>query len=35
MPRPGGSLAKDAALDGPAPDGGLWTSKKVVAWLAS
>ena len=23
-----------AALDGPAPDGGLWTSKKVAAWLA-
>ena len=21
------------ALDGPAPDGGLWTSKKVAAWL--
>jgi len=24
----------DAALDDPAPDGGLWTSKKVAAWLA-
>jgi transposase len=23
-----------AALDGSAPDGGLWTSKKVAAWLA-
>lgn len=24
----------DAALAGPAPDGGLWTSPKVAAWLA-
>jgi transposase len=23
-----------AALDGPAPDGGFWTSKNVAAWLA-
>lgn len=23
-----------AALDDPAPDGGLWTSKKVASWLA-
>lgn len=26
--------ALDAALRGPAPDGGLWTSKKVAAWIA-
>jgi transposase len=25
----------DAALDGPAPDGGLWTGPKVAAWIAS
>jgi transposase len=25
----------DAALDGPAPDGGLWTGPKVAAWLAT
>lgn len=24
----------DEALAGPAPDGGLWTSPKVAAWLA-
>jgi transposase len=24
----------DDLLDGPAPDGGLWTSKKVAAWVA-
>ncbi|MBA2469542.1 MAG: winged helix-turn-helix domain-containing protein [Chloroflexia bacterium] len=23
-----------AALDGPAPDGGLWTGPKVAAWMA-
>lgn len=25
----------DAALAGPAPDGGLWTSPKVAAWLSA
>ena len=25
--------ALDAALRGPAPDGGLWTSPKVAAWI--
>jgi transposase len=25
----------DEALAGPAPDGGLWTSPKVAAWLAA
>jgi len=25
--------ALDAALRGPAPDGGLWTSKKVARWI--
>ena len=25
--------ALDAALRGPAPDGGLWTSAKVAAWV--
>jgi transposase len=25
----------DAALDGPAPDGGLWTGPKVAAYIAS
>lgn len=25
----------DAALDGPAPDGGLWSGPKVAAWIAS
>src|SRR5436190_936478 len=27
------ALALDAALRGPAPDGGLWTSPKVAAWI--
>lgn len=26
--------ARRAALGGPAPDGGLWTGKKVAAWMA-
>jgi transposase len=26
-------LALDAALRGPAPDSGLWTSPKVAAWI--
>ena len=25
----------DAALDQPAPDGGLWTGPKVAAWIAA
>jgi transposase len=25
----------DAALDRPAPDGGLWTGPKVAAWIAA
>jgi transposase len=25
----------DAALDEPAPDGGLWTGPKVAAWIAT
>ena len=27
------SLELDKALHGPAPDGGLWTSPKVVIWI--
>ena len=27
--------ALDQALDGPAPDGGLWTSAKVAAWISA
>ena len=27
------ALALDAALRGPAPDGGLWTAAKVAAWI--
>ena len=27
------ALALDAALRGPAPDGGLWTSPKVATWI--
>lgn len=27
------AAALDAALRGPAPDGGLWTSPKVAAWI--
>jgi transposase len=26
--------ALDVALDGPAPDGGLWTSQKVADWMS-
>ncbi len=25
----------ETALDGPAPDGGLWTGPKVAAWMAA
>jgi transposase len=25
----------DAALDQPPPDGGIWTSKKVAAWMSA
>jgi transposase len=27
------SQALDSVLRGPAPDGGLWTAKKVAAWI--
>jgi transposase len=27
------ALELDQALHGPAPDGGLWTSKKVAVWI--
>ncbi len=27
--------ALDQALDGPAPDGGVWTSAKVAAWISA
>ena len=31
---PGEKEALRAALGGPAPDGGLWTGRKVAAWMA-
>ena len=30
-----GRQALDAALAGPAPDGGLWTGRQVASWLST
>ena len=32
--RPAQQAALAALLDGPAPDGGVWTGPKVAAWMA-
>ena len=32
---PAGQGELRAALGGPAPDGGLWTGRKVAAWIAA
>jgi len=32
---PAGQAALRAALGGPAPDGGLWTGRKVAGWIAA